>query len=255
MLLFIHKRFHCLIVLLLFISLYMLTTWFRTPKTTARTKSITQLLNYRRPLSSSTTVFKMPAPFQYKQPEHRLTLIPGPIEFSDDVLASMAIPSQAHTSPDFIYTFQYVLQNLRKLFKSTDANTQGYVLSGSGTLGWDVAATNIIEPGEKVLVLSTGFFSDSFAECLKVYGADVDVITAEIGDVVPLDKIKDQLQKEKYAAITITHVDTSTSVVSDVEAISKVVKEVSPETLIIVDGVCSVGVEDIEFDKWGLDFV
>ena len=169
----------------------MLTTWFRTPKTTARTKSITQLLNYRRPLSSSTTVFKMPAPFQYKQPEHRLTLIPGPIEFSDDVLASMAIPSQAHTSPDFIYTFQYVLQNLRKLFKSTDANTQGYVLSGSGTLGWDVAATNIIEPGEKVLVLSTGFFSDSFAECLKVYGADVDVITAEIGDVVPLDKIKD----------------------------------------------------------------
>lgn len=215
MLLFIHKRFHCLIVLLLFISLYMLTTWFRTPKTTAGTKSITQLLNYRRPLSSSTTVFKMPAPFQYKQPEHRLTLIPGPIEFSDDVLASMAIPSQAHTSPDFIYTFQYVLQNLRKLFKSTDANTQGYVLSGSGTLGWDVAATNIIEPGEKVLVLSTGFFSDSFAECLKVYGADVDVITAEIGDVVPLDKIKDQLQKEKYAAITITHVDTSTSVVSD----------------------------------------
>lgn len=234
----------------------MLTTWFKTPKPITARSFTTQLLKYR-PFQTTTIINnnKMPAPFQYKQPEHRLTLIPGPIEFSDDVLASMAIPSQAHTSPDFVATFQYVLQNLRKLFKSTDANTQGYVLSGSGTLGWDVAATNIIEPGEKVLVLSTGFFSDQFAECLKVYGANVDVVTAEIGDVVPLDKIKEQLQKEKYAAITITHVDTSTSVVSDVEAISKVVKQVSPETLIIVDGVCSVGVEDIEFDKWGLDFV
>ena len=78
-------------------------------------------------------------------------------------------------------------------------------------------------------------------------------MTAEVGDVVPLDKIEQQLQKEKYSAITITHVDTSTSVVSDVEAISKLLK-VSPDTLIIVDGVCSIAVEDLEFDKWGIDF-
>lgn len=118
-----------------------------------------------------------------------------------------------------------------------------------------VAASNLLNPGEKVLVLSTGFFSDSFADCLRVYDADVDVITAEVGDVVPLDKIEEQLKKEKYQAITITHVDTSTSVVSDVEAISEIVKKVSPETLIVVDGVCSIGVEDLEFDKWGIDFV
>ena len=69
----------------------------------------------------------------------------------------MATPSQAHTSPEFISTFQSVLKSLRKVFKSTDTNTQGYVLSGSGTLGWDVASSNLLNPGEKVLVLSTGF--------------------------------------------------------------------------------------------------
>ncbi|OBA18963.1 PLP-dependent transferase [Metschnikowia bicuspidata var. bicuspidata NRRL YB-4993] len=190
----------------------------------------------------------------YKQPEHKLTMIPGPIEFSDPVLYAMATPSQAHTSPEFVKTFQAVLQNLRKLFKSSDANSQPYVLAGSGTLGWDVAAANLIEKNEKVLVLLTGFFSDSFADCLKVYDADVDVITAPVGDVVPLDQIEAQLKKEKYAAITITHVDTSTSVVSDVGAIAEVVRKISPETLIIVDGVCSIGVEDMEFDKWGVDF-
>lgn len=190
----------------------------------------------------------------YKQPEHKLTMIPGPIEFSDPVLYAMATPSQAHTSPEFVKTFQSVLQNLRKLFKSTDEKAQPYVLAGSGTLGWDVAAANLIEKNDKVLVLLTGFFSDSFADCLRVYDAQVDVITAPVGDVVPLAEIEAQLQKDKYAAITITHVDTSTSVVSDVEAVSALVKKISPETLVIVDGVCSVGVENLEFDKWGVDF-
>lgn len=190
----------------------------------------------------------------YKQPPHKLTMIPGPIEFSDGVLGAMSTPSQAHTSPEFIATFQSVLKNLRKLFKSTAPGAQGYVLAGSGTLGWDVAAGNIVAPGENVLVLSTGFFSDSFAECLEVYGANVDVVTAEIGDVVPLETIESKLKEKKYSAITITQVDTSTSVVSDVEAISKVVKKASPDTLIVVDGVCSIGVEDLEFDKWGIDF-
>ncbi|WEJ96538.1 alanine-glyoxylate aminotransferase family protein [Yamadazyma tenuis] len=181
-------------------------------------------------------------------------MIPGPIEFSDEVLYAMATPSQAHTSPEFIKTFQSTLINLRKVFKSTDPAAQPFVLAGSGTLGWDIAATNFVSAGDKVLVLSTGFFSDSFAECLKIYDIDVDVITAEVGDVVPLEQIEAQLKKEKYAAITITHVDTSTSVVSDVGAISSLVQKVSPETLIVVDGVCSVGVENLEFDKWGVDY-
>lgn len=191
----------------------------------------------------------------YKQPEHRLTMIPGPIEFSDPVLYAMSTPSQAHTAPEFVQTFQEVLKNLRKLFKSASATSQPYVIAGSGTLGWDVVGANLVNKGEKVLLLSTGFFGDSFRDCLKVYDADVDVLTAKVGDVVPLDKIEAQLKSEKYSAITITHVDTSTSVVSDVEAISKLVKKVSPDTLIVVDGVCSVGVENVEFDKWGLDFV
>lgn len=190
----------------------------------------------------------------YKQEEHKLTMIPGPIEFSDEVLYAMSTPSQAHTSPEFVATFQSVLKSLRQLFQSTDASAQLYVLSGSGTLGWDVAAANLVEKGEKVLVLLTGFFSDSFADCLRIYDADVDVVTAPIGDVVPLDQIEAQLNKENYTAITITHVDTSTSVVSDVALICAVVKKVSPKTLIIVDGVCSIGVEDLKFDDWGVDF-
>ncbi|KAK6202878.1 putative alanine-glyoxylate aminotransferase [Scheffersomyces amazonensis] len=203
-------------------------------------------------LFTTSSQLKMQIPS--KQAAHKLTLIPGPIEFSDEVLDAMATPSQGHTSPEFVKTFSSVLKNLRKVFKSEDPNAQAYVLSGSGTLGWDITGANLVTPGDKVLVLSTGFFSDGFADALKIYGADVDVLTADLGDVVPLAKIEEQLKKENYTAITITHVDTSTSVVSDVKAISQVVKKISPETLIVVDGVCSIAVEDLEFDKWGIDY-
>lgn len=181
-------------------------------------------------------------------------MIPGPIEFSDLVLYAMSTPSQAHTSPEFVKTFQSVLQNLRRLFKSTDAAAQPYVIAGSGTLGWDFVGANLLQQGDRVLVLLTGFFSDSFAECLRVYGAEVDVITAPVGDVVPFDQIEQQLAKHKYTAVTITHVDTSTSVVSDVGKIAELVHKLDPETLVVVDGVCSIAVEDLEFDKWGVDF-
>ncbi|CCH44888.1 Serine hydroxymethyltransferase [Wickerhamomyces ciferrii] len=187
--------------------------------------------------------------------EENLLLIPGPIVISERVRQAQAIQSLAHTSPEFISIFQKVLVDLRKLFKSSNPKDQGLVIAGSGTLGWDITASNLIYPGEDVLVLSTGFFSDSFAECLKVYGANVDILTAKPGEVVPFEEIESQLQKKSYKAITITHVDTSTAVVSDVGKISSIVKSKSPDSLIIVDGVCSVGVEDIEFSKWGLDYV
>ena len=67
--------------------------------------------------------------------------------------------------------------------------------------------------------------------------------------------MEEALKSEEYKIITITHTDTSTGVLSDVKAVSEVVRRVSPNTLIVVDGVCSVGCEEIQFDDWGLDVV
>ncbi|GMM36883.1 alanine--glyoxylate transaminase [Saccharomycopsis crataegensis] len=191
----------------------------------------------------------------FKQSAHPLLLIPGSIEVADNVLEANGSPSMSHTHQPFIGIFQSALQNLRKLFKSTDHKAQAFVISGSGTLGWDIVASNLIKPKEDALVLSTGFFSDRFADALTTYGVNTDVIRADLGDYVSYEEIEKALGRKKYKIITITHVDTSTAVLSNVEEISKIVKKVSPETLIVVDGVCSVAVEDIEFDKWGIDYV
>ncbi|CRK42706.1 hypothetical protein BN1708_016943, partial [Verticillium longisporum] len=182
-------------------------------------------------------------------------MIPGPIEFDDAVLQSMSHYSESHVGPGFVATFGETLTMLRKLFQTTDPASQPYVISGSGTLGWDIVAANLVEPGEDVLVLTTGYFSDGFADCFKAYGGNVTQLRAPVGERPQLPEIEKALKEKKYKMITVTHVDTSTGVLSELKDLSALVRKVSPETLLVVDGVCSVACEEIQFDGWKLDGV
>ncbi|TLS25559.1 hypothetical protein PpBr36_07119 [Pyricularia pennisetigena] len=189
------------------------------------------------------------------QPEHPTLLIPGPIEFDDAVLQSMSHYSESHVGPAFVNVFGETLTLLRKLFQTTDSGSQPFVISGSGTLGWDLVSANLVEAGEDVLVLGTGYFSDGFADCLRTYGANVTELKAPVGSRPQLPEIEKALGAKKYKVLTVTHVDTSTGVLSELKDLSAMVHKISPETLIIVDGVCSVASEEIAFDEWGLDGV
>lgn len=144
---------------------------------------------------------------------------------------------------------------MRKLFQSTNPAAQPFVVAGSGTLGWDMSASNLIEQGDNALVLHTGYFGDSYAACLQTYGANVTQIKPAIGGRPALPDVEAALKQKPYKLVALTHVDTSTAVLNDVKAVAETVRRVSPNTLVTVDGVCSVGVEDLAFDAWDLDVV
>jgi alanine-glyoxylate transaminase/serine-glyoxylate transaminase/serine-pyruvate transaminase len=195
------------------------------------------------------------SPRMSTQEPHAALLIPGPIEFDDAVLQSMSHFSESHVGMPFVKIFGESLSLLRKLFQTSNPASQPFIIAGSGTLGWDQIASNLTEPGDDVLVLHTGYFADSFAECFEAYGANATQLKAPIGDRPQQDEVEKALKEKKYKIITITHVDTSTGVLSEIKSISELVHRVSPETLVIVDGVCSAGSEEIRFDDWGLDVV
>lgn len=106
-----------------------------------------------------------------------------------------------------------------------------------------------------MLVLHSGYFADSFADCFEAYGVSATQLKASIGDRPELTAVEAALKEKKYKLLTVTHVDTSTGVFSDIKSLSEVVRRVSPETLVVVDAVCSAGCEEIQFDEWGLDVV
>lgn len=161
--------------------------------------------------------------------------------------------SESHVGAGFVKIFGETLSLFRQVVKSTDPNAQPYIINGSGTLGWDLVAANLVEAGEDALVLTTGYFGDRFADCLEQYGANVTKLKGEVGGRPSFDEIEKALSQKKYKIVTATHVDTSTGVLFDLKGLSEVVKRVSPETLIIGDGVCSVAAEELAFDEWGLD--
>ena len=188
----------------------------------------------------------------FEQAPHKLLMIPGPIEVADDVLYANAHPAMAHVAPQFVPVFGEVLMNLRKVVNASK-DAQPLAIAGSGTMGWDMTALNVLQPGEEVLVLQTGYFSDGFADALNAYGVKTTKLEAPVGKRPTIDEIKNALKQKKYRAVTITHVDTSTGVLSDVKAIGEAVREVSPETLVLLDAVCSVASEQLRFDEWGVD--
>jgi alanine-glyoxylate transaminase/serine-glyoxylate transaminase/serine-pyruvate transaminase len=181
--------------------------------------------------------------------ERDLLMIPGPINFDPGVLRAMSAPTAGHTSPEFIACFADALDAMRQVFLAPSG--MPFVVAGSGTLAMDMAACNVIEPGDRAVVISTGYFGDRMTTILERYGAEVTTLRAEPGEIVPLDRIEAELVRVKPKVLTMTHVDTSTGVAVDVRALAQLGRK--HDALVIVDGVCSVAGMELQQDAWGVD--
>lgn len=179
--------------------------------------------------------------------DRSLLMIPGPIEFEPDVLAALGGRTKSHLDPRFMKAFSRALKGLREVFLAPDA--QPFVVAGSGTLAMEMAVANLIEPGDRALVVNTGYFSDRMGKILERHGASVAHAGAAPGDVPSLDAVAAALDGVKV--MTVTHVDTSTGVLAPVEALARLARERG--VLCVVDGVCSVGGEVLRQQAWGVD--
>jgi alanine-glyoxylate transaminase/serine-glyoxylate transaminase/serine-pyruvate transaminase len=178
--------------------------------------------------------------------DRKLLMIPGPIEFTPEVMRAMGMPTTSHVAANFIQVFGQALERLREVFLCPHG--QPFVVAGSGTLAMDLAAANLVEPGDRALVVNTGSFSD----ILERYGATVSHVRAsEVGDAPSLDAVEAALGERGYKVMAFTHVDTSTAVVADARALGALGLEYG--ALTILDGVCSVAGEELRQEEWGVD--
>lgn len=177
----------------------------------------------------------------------KLLMIPGPIEFEPEVMQAMSVPTPSHVAPNFIESFGNSLELMKKVWQCPSG--QAFIIAGTGTLAMDLAGSNLIESGDNALVISTGYFGERYAELLKRYGANVDILRAPVGDIVPIDEVEAKLKTKDYKLLTFTHVDTSTAVLNDPKLGRKY------NVLTVLDGVCSVAGEEIRQEEWGIDIV
>jgi len=181
--------------------------------------------------------------------DRKLLMIPGPIEFTPEVMRAMSMPTTSHVAPAFADCMGETLERMRDVFLCPGG--QPFIVAGSGTMAMDMAACNVIEPGDNALVINTGYFSDRFAAILERYGARVTQMKTAVGDAPSLDEVEAQITKADYKVLTVTHVDTSTAVLTDVKGLAGLCNRYG--ILCIVDGVCSVAGEELRQEEWGVD--
>lgn len=178
-------------------------------------------------------------------------MIPGPVEVSPAVLAAASGPPPGHVSPRLIEAFGSSLERMRRVWQA-DGGSQPFLLAGSGTLAMEAAAANLIEPGDRALVVSTGFFSERMVEILRRYGAEVVQVTAPVGEAPSTEEVGEILNRSApFRALFATHVDTSTGVRVDPEPLCRLAREAG--ILSVFDGVCAAAGERFEMAAWGAD--
>jgi alanine-glyoxylate transaminase / serine-glyoxylate transaminase / serine-pyruvate transaminase len=102
-----------------------------------------------------------------------------------------------------------------------------------------------------VLVVHSGYFSDRFGTILERYGAQVTHVHAPVGGRPSLEEVEAAFETQDFKLVTVTHVDTSTGVITDVQGIAGLAQKHG--ALVVVDGVCSVGGEELRMSDWGVD--
>lgn len=178
-----------------------------------------------------------------------LVMIPGPTPVVESIRAQMARPIQAFGDPRFVADYKELITELGSLLNCSGMT---FPLAGTGTLAMEMAIANTTKRGDNVLIVSNGFFGDRFIEICERKGLNVDVLGAEWGTVVTPEQIDKKLSEKDYAAVTVSHVDTSTAVVAPIAEIGKVMAK-HPNTVYIVDGVAATAGEYENVDEMGID--
>jgi len=153
--------------------------------------------------------------------------------------------SPGHVSGGFLEEFGSSLQLLRTVFRSA-ADSQPFIIAGSGTLGWEIVAANLLEArpdgqGADVLVANTGYFSDSWADCFESFSLRVAQVAAPVlGETVSAEALVAALQANpSVRLVALTQVDTSTGVLNDIAALAQAVKAERPDVFVAVSGQCT----------------
>ena len=187
--------------------------------------------------------------------QDKLTLmIPGPTPVPETVLKAMGRHPIGHRSGEFQAIVRRTTEQLKWLHQTT---SDVLVITGSGTAAMEAGIINTLSRGDKVLCGDNGKFGERWVKVARAYGLDVEVIKAEWGQPLDPEAFRSALEADSAKAIKaviLTHSETSTGVINDLESIARHVKA-HGTALTLADCVTSLGATNVPMDEWGLDVV
>lgn len=175
--------------------------------------------------------------------------LPGPSYVLERVRQAMTQYPIGHRGADFKAMAARIAERLPKVFRTS---RPVMIVTGSGSIMWDMATLSLVETS--VLNLVNGSFSDRFHSVCKAWGKEADKVEVPLGKIVDPDLLRQALRRRKYEMVTFAHNETSTGVLNPLVELVKVVREES-DALVAVDAVSSLAGARLEAEEWDVDFL
>ncbi len=182
-----------------------------------------------------------------------LTAIPGPSIMPDRVLNAMHRPAPNIYGEDLINMTDTVYTDLSRVAR-TSAPAVIYI--GNGHASWEAVLANMFNPGDHVLMLSTGRFVHMWAAMARQMGINVEIMEFGFHAAVDPNQVEERLASDitgTIRAVLTTQTDTASSVRNNIPDIAKAIEESGHPALFMVDCVASLACEPFEMDDWGVD--
>lgn len=179
---------------------------------------------------------------------------PGPTSVPEETLAVLARPVHHHRTPEFRATFTSVQKRLQYVFQTAQ---NVHVITGSGTAAFEAGLSSVFAPGSRVLNVSNGKFAERWGQQARNFGLHCTELKLPYGRHVQPSQLRDELGRLRsdggVDGVLLVHSETSTATVCDLEALTRVVRDVAPDALVMVDGITSIGALPFRMDAWGVD--
>jgi aspartate aminotransferase-like enzyme len=183
--------------------------------------------------------------------KEQLLLIPGPTPVHPRILNALSLPTVSHVSPILVDELKEALDNLKKIVFCKDG--EPFIVAGAGTLAMEMALLNTVKKGEKILVLSQGFFGQRMKDIAESFNLACDIVQSPWGGAVYPEELAERMALEDYSAVVSTHVDTATGACAPVKEYAEIL--VDFESLYIIDGVSATGGIEERMDDWDVDVI
>jgi aspartate aminotransferase-like enzyme len=178
---------------------------------------------------------------------------PGPTPLLMEAQARTLTAANVHHRTEAFRKIMTETLELLKYYYNTKNDVLIFASSGTGAMEGSVS--NLVSPGERILVGTAGKFGERWLDLAKAYGVEAVKAESPYGQPVNIEAMKQRLAQDgPFRAVYIQATETSTAVMNDVQALGEAVKNY-PETCLVVDAITGLGTSDLRPDEWGLDIV
>ncbi len=178
---------------------------------------------------------------------------PGPTNIPDRILRAMDRGTMDFTGAQFRAISDECFAGLKRVFK-TEQTILAYAASGHGA--WEAALVNLFSPGDKVLLVESGFFSLNWGMRGEAFGLEVETLPNDWRRTADPAKLEARLRADtghQIKAVLAVHNETSTGVAHPIAEMRRAIDAAGHPALYLVDTISSLASFDFRMDEWGVD--